>query len=70
MDDPAMPTLSLSYQNRTGGLVTSKKPVHRRVPPFFANMLPEGHLRTYLAERAAIPSANSSYWRHWARTFL
>lgn len=54
MDDPARPTLSLSYQNRTGGLVTSKKPVHRRVPPFFANMLPEGHLRTYLAERAGV----------------
>jgi serine/threonine-protein kinase HipA len=44
----------LSYKSRTGGLVTSVKQVHRRVPPFFANLLPEGHLRTYLAEQAGV----------------
>jgi serine/threonine-protein kinase HipA len=49
IDDPARPTLSLSYKSSTGGLLTSPRPVHRRVPPFFANLLPEGHLRTYLA---------------------
>jgi serine/threonine-protein kinase HipA len=54
IDDPARPTLSLSYKSRTGGLVTSVKQVHRRVPPFFANLLPEGHLRTYLAEQAGV----------------
>jgi serine/threonine-protein kinase HipA len=54
IDDPARPTLSLSYKSRTGGLVTSVKQVHRRVPPFFSNLLPEGHLRTYLAEHAGV----------------
>jgi serine/threonine-protein kinase HipA len=54
IDDPARPTLSLSYKSRTGGLVTSVKQVHRRVPPFFSNLLPEGHLRTYLAEQAGV----------------
>jgi serine/threonine-protein kinase HipA len=54
IDDPGRPTLSLSYKSRTGGLVTSVQQVHRRVPPFFSNLLPEGHLRAYLAERAGV----------------
>jgi serine/threonine-protein kinase HipA len=54
IDDPARPTLSLSYKSRTGGLVTSVRQVHRRVPPFFSNLLPEGHLRTYLADQAGV----------------
>jgi serine/threonine-protein kinase HipA len=54
IDDDARPTLSLSLKGRSGGLVTSIKPVHRRVPPFFSNLLPEGHLRTYLASQAGV----------------
>src|SRR5580698_5706944 len=53
-DDPDRPTLSLSFKGRLGGLVTAVRPVGRRVPPFFSNLLPEGHLRTYLAEQAGI----------------
>ena len=52
--DPARPTLSLSFKDRLGGLMTDFKPVQTRVPPFFANMLPEGSLREYLAGRAGI----------------
>jgi serine/threonine-protein kinase HipA len=54
IDDPNRPTLSLSFKGRTGGLVTSVRPVTARVPPFFSNLLPEGHLRTYLAEKAGV----------------
>jgi serine/threonine-protein kinase HipA len=54
IDDPQRPTLSLSFKSSTGGLVTSARPVSRRVPPFFANVLPEGHLRTYLAKLADV----------------
>ena len=54
IDDPHRPTLSLSFKGRTGGLVTSTRAVTRRLPPFFSNLLPEGHLRTYLAARAGI----------------
>ena len=50
IDDPNRPTLSLSYKSRTGGLVTTVRPVSRRLPPFFSNLLPEGHLRDYLAQ--------------------
>jgi len=53
-DDAQRPVLSLSFKGRTGGLVTAVRPVGRRVPPFFANLLPEGHLRQYLAERAGV----------------
>jgi len=54
IDDPNRPTLSLSFKSMTGGLVTSVRPVVRRVPPFFANLLPEGHLRDYLAKLADV----------------
>ncbi len=54
IDDPQRPTLSLSFKSGTGGLVTAVRPVFRRVPPFFSNLLPEGHLRTYLAKLADV----------------
>jgi serine/threonine-protein kinase HipA len=54
IDDPDRPTLSLSYKGATGGLVTSPRPVSKRLPPFFSNLLPEGHLRTYLAGQAGV----------------
>jgi serine/threonine-protein kinase HipA len=54
VDDPNRPTMSLSFKGRSGGLVTAVRPVGRRVPPFFSNLLPEGHLRTYLAAQAGV----------------
>jgi serine/threonine-protein kinase HipA len=54
VDDPQRPTLSLSFKSADGGLVTSVHPVMRRVPAFFSNLLPEGHLRTYLARLAGV----------------
>jgi serine/threonine-protein kinase HipA len=62
VDDPNRPTLSLSYKNRTGGLVTTVRPVTRRLPSFFSNLLPEGHLRDYLAEKAGVKKAWEFYW--------
>ena len=54
IEDPQRPTLSLSFKGSTGGLVTNFRPVGRRVPAFFSNLLPEGHLRDYLAKRADV----------------
>jgi serine/threonine-protein kinase HipA len=54
IDDPQRATLSLGFKNSTGGLVMSMRPIPRRVPPFFSNLLPEGHLRTYLAKIAEV----------------
>lgn len=56
IDDPDRPTLSLSFKSTTGGVVTRARPVPRRVPPFFANLLPEGPLRSYLAKKAEVNS--------------
>ena len=48
------PTLSLSFKDDLGGLITNIRPTRRVVPPFFSNLLPEGGLRRYLAERAGV----------------
>lgn len=61
IDDAQRPTLSLSFKSRSGGLVTAPQQVRRRVPAFFANLLPEGHLRTYLAEQAGVHPQREFY---------
>jgi len=54
IDDPNRPTLSLSFKGQEGGLVAPTRPVTARLPSFFSNLLPEGHLRDYLAARADV----------------
>lgn len=54
IDDDGRPTLSLSFKDTLGDLITDVQPTRRRVPPFFANLLPEGALRDYLAKRAGV----------------
>ncbi len=52
--DPARPVLSLSFLDAYRELTTHVRPVTRRLPPFFSNLLPEGALRSYIAERGEI----------------
>lgn len=52
--DPQRPTLSLSFKDNLGGLITDLPTTQTAVLPFFSNLLPEGHLREYLAERADV----------------
>ena len=52
LGDPERPVLSLSFKDRFGGIVAEQAPSRVRVPPFFSNLLPEGHLRDYLTARA------------------
>lgn len=54
IDDPNRPVLSLSFKGQRGGLVLPRRPITARLPPFFSNLLPEGHLREYLAARAGV----------------
>ncbi len=54
IDDPDRPVLSLSYKGQSGGLVVPTRAVNTRLPTFFSNLLPEGHLRDYLAARAGV----------------
>ena len=52
--DPQRPTLGLHFKDAFGELRTDFRPVQTKVMPFFSNLLPEGHLRHYLAERAGV----------------
>lgn len=52
--DQNRPVLSLRFKDQFGELITAFRPTQTRVMPFFANLLPEGHMRKYLAERAGV----------------
>lgn len=54
IEDNNRPTLSLSYKDTLGELLTKFRPYNMVVPPFFSNLLPEGPLRKYLADRANV----------------
>ncbi|MCB1118565.1 MAG: type II toxin-antitoxin system HipA family toxin [Chlamydiia bacterium] len=55
-DNPKRRTLSLSFRDVYGDLITTIKPTRTRLPPFFSNLLPEGRLRDFLAEVAQVSS--------------
>ncbi|HEY4075382.1 MAG TPA: type II toxin-antitoxin system HipA family toxin [Rhizomicrobium sp.] len=61
LDNPDRPTLSLSFKDSFGQLITEIRPVHQVVPTFFSNLLPEGPLRRYLAERAGVKETREFY---------
>jgi len=46
--------LGLRFKDPYGGLITDFKLRRISIMPFFSNLLPEGHLRTYLADLAGI----------------
>src|ERR1700674_5087896 len=52
--DGNRPMLSLSFKDAFGSLITDVRPTQTRLPVFFANLLPEGTLRDYLAARAGV----------------
>jgi len=54
IDNAKRPTLSLSFKDLYGELITDVRPTQTRVPPFFANLLPEGRMREYLADQADV----------------
>lgn len=65
IDNPDRSTLSLGFKDTLGQLITAFKPVQTKVMPFFSNLLPEGHLRTYLAERAGV-NPDREFFLLWA----
>jgi serine/threonine-protein kinase HipA len=62
--DPARPILSLAFKDSFGELITRFQPVQRVVPPFFSNLLPEGPLRRYLAQKAGV-NAGREFFLLW-----
>lgn len=54
VQDQYRPTLSLSFKDEFGSLITEWPVRQKRLMPYFSNLLPEGHLREYLAKRAGV----------------
>jgi len=52
--DPNRSVLGLGFKDSLGQLITEFRPYRTAVMPFFSNLLPEGHLRKYLAERGRV----------------
>ena len=52
--DANRPVLSLSFLDNDGGVSVKQRTTRRRTSPFFANLLPEGHMRSYIASRAGV----------------
>lgn len=51
LGDPARPVLSLGFKGAQGGVAYQPRPRQTQVDPFFSNLLPEGKLRAYVADR-------------------
>jgi serine/threonine-protein kinase HipA len=57
LQDTARPVLSLWFKTPLGELKTEEKiRSGANLPPFFSNLLPEGHLRAYLAKKVNVSS--------------
>ena len=54
VEDKDRPVISIGFKDEFGDLITEFAPARTQVMPFFSNMLPEGHLRGYLAGRAKV----------------
>ena len=54
LNDDHRLTLSQSFFSQQGGIIAETKIRKTKLPPFFSNLLPEGHLRTYLAAQGGI----------------
>lgn len=52
--DADRPVLGLAFKDQFGELITDHRTTQTRLMPFFSNLLPEGRLREYLAERAGV----------------
>jgi serine/threonine-protein kinase HipA len=59
--DEQRPSLGLGFKDAHGQLITDQKPTRVKLLPYFSNLLPEGHMRTYLAERAEIHPAREFF---------
>ena len=61
VNDAKRDTLSLSFKNPLGELLTNFPSTGPNLLPFFSNLLPEGTLRRYLAERAGVKQSRELY---------
>ncbi len=48
------PVLGLAFKDAFGNLITEFRTTQTKLLPFFSNLLPEGHMRKYLAELSGV----------------
>ena len=65
IDASIRPTLGLGFKDEFGTLLTEFRPYQKRLMPFFSNLLPEGSMRNYLAERAGV-NPEREFFLLWA----
>jgi serine/threonine-protein kinase HipA len=65
LDDADRPTLSLGFLNEDRTIAVPTKTPQMRLLPFFSNLLPEGHLRQYLANRARVKNPARGFPLLW-----
>ncbi|MBP7759746.1 MAG: type II toxin-antitoxin system HipA family toxin [Alphaproteobacteria bacterium] len=58
LNDFHRPVLSQSFYRPSGEVIPESKSSAGKLPAFFSNLLPEGHMREYLAQRGGINPAN------------
>ncbi|MGB9151694.1 MAG: HipA domain-containing protein [Alphaproteobacteria bacterium] len=57
LSDTDRPVLSQSFFRPSGDIIPESKITSGKLPAFFSNLLPEGHMRDYLAQRGGIKSS-------------
>ncbi len=65
IDNQNRATLGLRFKDSFGELITEFNPTQTAFMPYFSNLLPEGHLRDYLSQRAKIKSERE-FFLLWA----
>jgi serine/threonine-protein kinase HipA len=65
INDANRPVLGLSFKDAHQQLITKFRPYGPKVMPFFSNLLPEGHMRDYLAKRAEV-NPEREFFLLWA----
>ena len=61
IEDTDRPVLSLGFKDEFAALITDFNATRMRLLPFFSNLLPEGHMRDYLAGRAGVRPAREFF---------
>ncbi|MCY4159596.1 MAG: HipA domain-containing protein [Bacteroidetes bacterium] len=61
INDANRSLLGLGFKNSIGGLITGFPSTQTRILPWLSNLLPEGYLRRYLAERAGVKSVREFF---------
>ena len=65
INDGKRPVLGLGFKDPHGELITTFRPYRMKLMPFFSNLLPEGRMRRYLAERAGV-NPEREFFLIWA----